>query len=258
MSGTDGGGAGGTDGGDGSGGCGNDGPGTHAGPADGALAVARGEGRATLEAQLSAMDEVDAKALSVFRLNVALVGVLLSALSVAAASGAVDVGGLLTPVVGAATLLFGLSAAAAGLTYVAVGRRVGVAPAGLRAAVDADASAFRRRLVEGYADWIRANERANDRKALLVSLSVLGTVAGTLALVVGVVGALAGTLLVPAAVAALVTVGLAVLFDLPGQVRRITGPTDGSDDPGEGTVAPRAVDDALDGQRAGPGRDPDG
>jgi uncharacterized membrane protein len=251
-------------GGDGSG-TGDDGGGgggQAAGTGGGALAVAREEGRATLDAQLSALDDVDAKALSVFRLNVALVGVLLSALSFAAGSGVVTVEGLLTPVVGGATFLFGLSAAAAGLTYVAVGHRVGVAPAGLRAAVDADEQAFRRRLVKGYADWIRANEQATDRKALLVSLAIAGTVAGVLALVVGVVGAFVGTVVVPGVVALLVVVALVVAFDIPRQIRRIrrpqdaTGGTSGSG-AGLGTVAPQRADDAFEGQRAGAGRDPD-
>lgn len=228
----------------------------------GALTLAREEGRATLDAQLSALDDVDAKALSVFRLNVALVGVLLSALSFAAGSGVLTVEGLLTPVVGGATFLFGLSAVAAGLTYVAVGHRVGVAPAGLRTAVDADEQAFRRRLVEGYADWIRANEQATDRKALLVSLAIAGTVAGVLALVVGVVGAFVGTVLVPGVVAVIVVVALVVAFDIPRQIRRIRSPQDatgGSSGAGAGlgTVAPQRTDDAFEGQRAGAGRDPE-
>lgn len=240
---------------------GGGGPATGAG-GGGALAVAREEGRATLDAQLNALDDVDAKALSVFRLNVALVGVLLSALSFAAGSGVVTVEGLLTPVVGGATFLFGLSAAAAGLTYVAVGHRVGVAPAGLRAAVDADEQAFRRRLVTGYADWIRANEQATDRKALLVSLAIAGTVAGVLALVVGVVGAFVGTVLLPAVVAVGVVVALVVAFDIPRQIRRIRSPQGapgGTSDTGEGlgTVAPQRADDAFEGQRAGAGRDPE-
>jgi uncharacterized membrane protein len=228
----------------------------------GALTLAREEGRATLDAQLDALDDVDAKALSVFRLNVALVGVLLSALSFAAGSGVVAVEGLLTPVVGGATFLFGLSAAAAGLTYVAVGHRVGVAPSGLRAAVDADERAFRRRLVEGYADWIRANERATDRKALLVSLAIAGTVAGVLALVVGVVGAFVGTVFVPAVVAVVVVVALVVAFDIPRQLRRIRHPQDATGGTGDaggtpGTIAPQRTDDAFEGQRAGAGRDPE-
>ncbi|MFC7197459.1 hypothetical protein ACFQL4_27175 [Halosimplex aquaticum] len=55
------------------------------------LRIAREEARKTLDAQLSTLDDIDAKALSVFRLDVAIVGVLLSALSFAAASDAAAV-----------------------------------------------------------------------------------------------------------------------------------------------------------------------
>jgi hypothetical protein len=214
------------------------------------LELAREEARLTLDAQLSTLDDIDAKALSVFRLNVALATLLVSALTLAATSDVTSVTALLSPVIGGSVGLFTLSAATAGLAYTATGRYVGAGPATLEAAADRSRPAFLSSLVEGYADWIRTNEGANDRKALLVTLSVVGTVAGTLALGVGVVAAATGALLVPALGALAVLAVLAVLSGLPEQVGRLR------DGDGEvGTVAPESLDGPASGQRAFAGRD---
>ena len=210
------------------------------------LRIAREEARRTLDAQLSTLDDIDAKALSVFRLNVAVVGVLLSVLSFAAASDATAVGGVLNPAVGAAVGLFVLSAAAAGLTYATAGQRVGADPPGLEGMGDRSEAAALAHLVDGYADWIRRNQRTNLRKALLVTLAILGTVAGTLALGVGVVAAFTGLLYLPAGVALAAVVLLAAVVNLPGQIARIA--RDSEAVPGGVTV--ESVDGVMSGQRA--------
>jgi hypothetical protein len=210
------------------------------------LRIAREEARRTLDAQLSTLDDVDAKALSVFRLNVAVVGVLLSVLSFAAASDAAAVAGLLNPAVGASAGLFVLSAAAAGLTYATAGQRVGADPTGLEEMGDRSEAAALAGLVDGYADWIRRNQRTNLRKALLVTLAILGTVSGTLALGVGVVAAFTGLLYLPAGVAVAAVILLAAVVNLPGQVARIARDSDAV--PGGVTV--ESVDSVMAGQRA--------
>ncbi|ELZ19976.1 hypothetical protein C475_21799 [Halosimplex carlsbadense 2-9-1] len=210
------------------------------------LRIAREEARRTLDAQLSTLDDIDAKALSVFRLNVAVVGVLLSVLSFAAASDATAVGGVLNPAVGAAAGLFVLSAAAAGLTYATAGQRVGADPSGLEEMGDRSETAALEYLVDGYADWIRRNQRTNLRKALLVTLAILGTVAGTLALGVGVVAAFTGLLYLPAGVAVAAVILLAAVVNLPEQIARIA--RDSETVPGG--VAVESVDSVMSGQRA--------
>ncbi|MWG32951.1 hypothetical protein [Halomarina oriensis] len=214
------------------------------------LELAREEARLTLDAQLSTLDDIDAKALSVFRLNVALATLLVSASTLAATSDVTTVATLVSPVVVGSVGLFALSAATAGLTYTAAGRYVGVGPATLDAATDRSRTAFLSSLVGGYADWIRANERTNDRKALLVTLSVVGTVAGTLALGVGVVAAATGALVVPGLSALVVLAVLTALSGLPDQVGRLR-----DDDDGLGTVAPESLDGPASGQRTFTGRD---
>jgi len=211
----------------------------------GALRAAREEARATLDAQLAALDDADDKALAVFRLDVALVGVLVSALTFAVESDVAAAAALVNPAIGAGIGLFALSAAGAGLTYVAVGQHVGVGPAGLDPADSRSERAYLAALVEGYGEWIRANERATRRKALLVTLSILGTTAGTLALAVGAVLAFTGRWLLPTAGALAVLTVFALLAGLPRALRRSLGPA-GSPD---GTVAPQTLDGPLPGQR---------
>ncbi|MFC5970917.1 hypothetical protein ACFPYI_06185 [Halomarina salina] len=222
---------------------------------DDALHLAREEARLTLDGQLATLDDIDAKALSVFRLNVALAGVLLSALSLAAASDVADAVALTNPAVGVGVALFALSAAAAGLTYGVAGRQVGVGPGALDESATTSPEAFRASLVAGYADWIRYNRRTNAQKALLVTLAVLGTVAGALALGVGALAAVTGTLLAPAVGAVAVLVALVALTGLPGQVRRLRDGADGADGDEEGVVATRSLDAGLRGQRTFTGRD---
>lgn len=86
-----------------------------------------------------------------FRPTVALVGVLLSALTLAAASDVTGAAALVNPFVGAGVALFILSAALAGLTYTAAGQRVGAAEE-LTEAADLSDRAFLRRFVGSYTD----------------------------------------------------------------------------------------------------------
>lgn len=219
----------------------------------GALRTARDEARTTLDAQLAALDDIDAKALAVFRLDVALVGVLVSALSFAAESDATPAGAFLNPATGVGIALFAVSAAAAGLTYTTVGQHVGVGPAGIERADGHSERAYLAALVDGYADWIRHNERVNVRKALLVTLSILGTLAGALALAVGTAFAVTGQRLLPALGALTVLLAFAALAGLPGVLRRLVNPPE---EP-VGGVTPQSLDVPLPGQRTlkGPDRE---
>jgi len=216
------------------------------------LRIAREEARATLDAQRQTLDDIDDKALSLFRLDVAVVSLLVSALSVAVGVESVVVPSL-GPAFGVAGGLFVLSAATAGLTYAAGGQQVGAGPGGLRAASGRSERQLLSWLVDGYADWIAYNERTNVRKALLVTLSALGTVAGTLALGVGTLTAVTGQRLLPAAAAVAVLFVLAGLAGLPGQiVRLLVGPSEST-----GVVSPQSLDAPMTGQHTFTGRDRD-
>lgn len=217
----------------------------------GALAIAREEARRTLDAQLATLDDLDAKAHSVFRLNVALVGLLVSVLSLAASTDLASADTFLNSITGSGIALFVLSAAIAGVAYTASGRLVGVSPAAFPPAREHSEREYTDRLLWSYAEWIRANERANERMALLVTLSLLGTVAGLLAIGVGLLAASTDAVLVPATVAVAFFLAVAVLTDLHGQLRRLFG--DGESR--SGTVVTESLDGPLAGQRIAKGRD---
>lgn len=225
--------------------------GDDAGREPGALGIAREEARRTLDAQLATLDDLDAKALSVFRLNVALVSLLVSVFSVAAGTDLADPAPLLNEITGLGLVLFALSAAIAGVTYTTSGRLVGVSPAAFPPARSQSAREYTERLLESYGEWIRANERANRRLALLVTLAILGTVGGVLAICVGSFAALTGGVVVPAAAALLIFLVVAVLADLHGQLRRLF--SDGKTT--EGTVVTESLEGALPGQAVRKGRD---
>jgi hypothetical protein len=218
------------------------------------LRAAREEARRTLDAQLSTLDDIDSKSVAVFRLNVALAGLLVSALSFAARGGPVAPTALLNPVTGVGALLFVLSAALAALAYTVTGQQVGAGPNGLGDATGLSERAFLERLVGSYAAWIRYNERTNVQKALLVTLSVLGTVAGTLALAAGALVAFIDAVTLPVAgvaIGLLLVAGLALVAD---HLRRLFGSADG---PPDGVAAPQSLDadERIAGQRTFKGRD---
>jgi len=215
------------------------------------LRLAREEARTTLDTQLAALDDIDRKAHAVFRLDIALVGVLLSALSAVAALDGVAVSALTNAGTAVGVAAFVGSAVAAGVTYVTGGHHIGASPAGLRRAEDLSEAAYLAWLVDGYADWIRANERANERKALLVTIAILAAVGGTIALGVGVAIAVTDRVLGPTVVAILAVAAVAWVVDLPTQLRRQFGATDR----GRGTVAAQDLEAPMTAQRALRGRD---
>lgn len=184
----------------------------------GALTLARREARATLDEQLATLREIEDKAARLLRFTTGLLGVVVSALALA---------GDLTAVTNryAAVGVTGLALATllAGVTYTASARVVGIDADAVRAATDAEsADAYRRRVVAGYAEWIRFNEAANRRVAPLVTATVLAVVAGALALGLGVLRALSGPL--PPAVPAVALAGVVVAAYASGlgrQLRRL-------------------------------------
>jgi hypothetical protein len=215
------------------------------------LWATREEAQRTFDAQLSTLDDIDSKAVTVFRLNVALAGLLFPALSFAAASEMAAAAALLNPATGLGVALFVLSAAVAGLTDTVAGQEVGVGPTGLRRMESDSERVFLADLVDGYTGWIGYNERTNVRKALLVTLAVVGTVAGALALGVGALAAFTDLLIVQIVGAVLALTVFARVAGLPSRLRRLLGDSSGTTSE---TVAPQSVDRMI-GQRTFEGRD---
>jgi hypothetical protein len=177
------------------------------------LRLAGEEGRRTLERQTAVFEEIDAKNLSVLRFDLAVATLFVSLL--AAATGAeMRVDPFLNPYTGLGVALLLVSAALAGVGYTVSARVCGVRADELERATGMDPRTFRRRLVGGYAAWIRRNRRVNRRVALFGTAAVLSLLAGVALLALGAWGGLLGG--PPPLVVAATLLGLAGVLVLSG------------------------------------------
>ncbi|AXG08929.1 hypothetical protein DU484_03095 [Haloplanus rubicundus] len=157
-----------------------------------------------------------------------LVGILLSLLSFVYEGREAAAIGLLNPfTLAGITFLVGAMAAAA-ITYSTGEYHAGVGVEDLRWIVDegyADGE-FRRGLYEdllvGYADWIEANERANQRQGVFITTTILAIIYGVAFLTVGVVNVLLPAQWLPfAAVLGLLLVAITRLLEPLTQLHQL-------------------------------------
>lgn len=187
------------------------------------LDVGREEARTTLDNQLRALEDVDTKASKILRLNVALLSILLTSISIASRSSTFDVAAFLNPLsfAGVGSLL--ASTAFAALTYTSSDVIVGLRPDDLRVVVDDeyDATRIQEGLVESYANWIEFNAGTNARTIPLVTLTIVLVVYAIAFLTLGILHALLESMpkyIVPITVACLL--GFTMWTDLPAQAGR--------------------------------------
>ena len=214
------------------------------------LRMARTEARATLDHQLATLDDMDQKAISILRLDATLAGVLVTALSLVAGTP-LNVGAFVNVYVGASVASLVFSAVAAALTYTVSAQIVGIDAAALDDVPELSDAAFYRRLVAGYADWIRFNRTVNVRKAPLLTSALLGLIAGIVFLALGGLAALA-TVTLPVQIAAGVVLVVAVFFS--GLFRQLRRLGDAGSEDGAVTVETSEVI-GFDGQRTFKGDD---
>lgn len=153
----------------------DDGAASTGGPGREALVVSREEARATVDHQIRTINDVDAKAVRVLRVNVVLAGLVLTGVSVAVRSGR-EVGVTILNgylVSGLGFLL--LSTALAAVTYTASSMRPGIGPDDLRSILHSNYSAdqVRTGLIEGYAHWMEFNRATNLRNAPLLTATIV-------------------------------------------------------------------------------------
>lgn len=224
------------------------------------LEVAREEARWTLSQQSSTFDDIETKAIQVMRFDVALTTLVVSALAVAertavlSSGSAPGVGALVNAYSAAGIASILASTLLAGVTYTVSVRYCGPAPSAVEAALeDVDDDEFRRRLVAGYADWIRQNHRLNRRVAALSTAAILAVVFGAVALVFGAMTALGHPpSLAVVALTAVVFLVAVYVSGLGRQLYRLATDREDLDASGDGSTP--AVD-ALAGQAVFRGRE---
>lgn len=134
----------------------------------------RREAQRTLDNQVRARDDINAKAIRTLRHNVLLTGVLLTALSFVAKSPAVAVvdffNGFVS--VGVAALL--LSSSSAALTYGRTDVAVGIKSDDVADVLELDLTddQFQEVIVKSYATWLERNAESHAKNAFFVNLTV--------------------------------------------------------------------------------------
>lgn len=164
------------------------------------LADLRNEARDTVDAQATTLQDIDTKASRILRVNVLLIGILVSALSIAAQGGSGD-GSLAANVspfinvyskLGIASLV--LSTAFAGTTYTASELDVGIGADNLAAILQADfsKSEVEELVVKNYIARINFNHSTNVRNIPLIQLTILLVIAAVVLLSLSVYEAIVG------------------------------------------------------------------
>lgn len=150
------------------------------------------EAEQTLERQLNALDDVDTKAMRILRVNVVLVGLLLTAASLATDSNHVAIREFHNPytVIGLGSLL--ASTALAAFTYTASDTEVGIDPRTIQESIEADLTEreFEIGAAQSYAHWIDFNDSTNVRNAPFITSTILLAVAALSHLSIGIYVAL--------------------------------------------------------------------
>lgn len=144
------------------------------------LSTARAEARRTIDSQVQTLDDIDSKAARILRVNLVLLSLLLTGLSLAVDTGTTQTSPVQFPTLvnayttaGFVSLL--LSTGLAGITYTASNLRAGMSAPDLRNVVDNEYTD--RENVEGlimsYANWIEHNYVVNAKNAPLLTLTIL-------------------------------------------------------------------------------------
>lgn len=135
------------------------------------LAITREEAHRTVENQVRTLNDIDSKAARLLRINLVLLSILLTGLSLtidpansSTMTASLDRVRNTYTVAGLVLLL--LSTGVAGVTYTASHLKIGMSPDDLRSILDNDYSDRRNveGLVESYASWIEQNYVVNAKK----------------------------------------------------------------------------------------------
>jgi hypothetical protein len=190
---------------------------------DRVLTELRAEARETVDAQQATLDDIDTKASRILRLNIVLIGILVSGVSIAAQTGGSDSGfdalaQYVNVYVGTGVVALILSTAFAAMTYTASELDVGVSSDNLTTLLGAD---FSRReaeslLVKNYVVRINFNRSVNVRNIPLIQATILLVVVAVTSLSLGVYEGAIGP--VPWYITLLTAVFLIVLVVVSGIV----------------------------------------
>lgn len=163
---------------------------------DGAVAEKlRKEAQQTLDYQIQSLNDIDTKASKILRINVLLIGVLLSALSIAARDPSVEVADFINIYTKVGVLSLILSTATAAWTYTASDYDVGISPENIADSLERELTKYQFEMVmaKSYARWIDFNNSTNIRNVPLITATNLLVVTALIFLTLGVYQSLVDT-----------------------------------------------------------------
>lgn len=149
-----------------------------------------------VDEQRQYLTDIDTKAVKLLRLNVVLIGVGVSVLSVSSRAGSLRVTGLSNWYTVVGSLLLLLSTVTVGAAYTRSRITVGPNPEGIvqLASTEADTDLVRRGLATSYAEWIDRNRRAVARTQPRVVGSIVSLLSALLFVTTGLGAVVAGSL----------------------------------------------------------------
>lgn len=191
--------------------------------------IALEEGRRTIDKQNEILNNIDDKAARILRINLVIVGLILTGLSIATGAGRhtgpvqealPDVINVYTEL---ALLALLLSTGVAALTYTASALRIGVTGGSLRRIVFEGDTPDRKRLrglTRSYSQWIEQNYRTNAYNAPLATLTLIFLVYAVVLLTLGGIETIRAVQWYENVVALVFIVVFTGLTGIKGQIQR--------------------------------------
>jgi hypothetical protein len=159
------------------------------------LQIACEEARHTVNQQIEKIHREDRKAVGIFRVNILILGILTSGLSLSMRTNAVVTSQFFNAhtVLGITTLL--LSSVIASMTYTSSSFDMGIKPKPVQEVRDGehDYDAFMDKLADEYSQWLDANQRVHRFNAYAITWSIIFAIAGLVFFMGGIGTGLAET-----------------------------------------------------------------
>jgi hypothetical protein len=152
--------------------------------------LVREEARETIEEQIAILDDLDEKAIQMFRVNIVVASILVSGISIAVSTETTTMTMLLTPYTQAGAVFLFISTILAATTYTSTSERIGISSRDVRETImnqRYDYDLIEEEIALEYANWIRYNYERNTANALLFTLTLISAVGALIYVVIGVI-----------------------------------------------------------------------
>lgn len=142
------------------------------------LRTACSEARHTMDQQIEKIHREDQKAVKIFRVNLLILGVLISGFSISVQSPEISPNSFVNAhtTIGLFTMI--LSTLIAAMAYTSSNFEMGVKPEVIEKAREMENGAFYDRLTEEYSTWVRSNKGVHEFNAVAITLAMIFATSG--------------------------------------------------------------------------------